>query len=147
MSSKKEYVYCIWAHSKVNGPSPYIYRMVATSKADVKRKWAESFYWHLTIDHIEKADITPEYLNRPYDFDDDNDDRLIGQYITVDPKESPLFRHSQCAHRLILTGTDKSGYQEFLIQGVIKEASNAGVNTLGPQRAKSCRDFPLRFAC
>ena len=68
MSSKKEYVYCIWAHSKVNGPSPYIYRMVATSKADVKRKWAESFYWHLTIDHIEKADITPEYLNRPYDF-------------------------------------------------------------------------------
>lgn len=89
MSSKKEYVYCIWAHSKVNGPSPYIYRMVATSKTDVKRKWAESFYWHLTIDHIEKADITPEYLNRPYDFDDDNDDRLIGQYITVDPKESP----------------------------------------------------------
>ena len=86
MSSKKEYVYCIWAHSKVNGPSPYIYRMVATSKTDVKRKWAESFYWHLTIDHIEKADITPEYLNRPYDFDDDNDDRLIGQYITVDPK-------------------------------------------------------------
>ena len=89
MSSKKEYVYCIWAHSKVNGPSPYIYRMVATSKADVKRKWAESFYWQLTIDHIEKADITPEYLNRPYDFDDDNDDRLIGQYITVDPNESP----------------------------------------------------------
>lgn len=43
----------------------------------------------MTIDHIEKADITPEYLNRPYDFDDDNDDRLIGQYITVDPKESP----------------------------------------------------------
>ena len=58
-------------------------------------------------------------------------------------KNSSLFRHSQCAHRLILTGTDKSGYQEFLIQGVIKEASN----TLGPQRAKSCRDFPLRFAC
>ena len=28
-----------------------------------------------------------------------------------------------------------------------KEASNAGVNTLGPQREKSCRDFPLRFAC
>ena len=55
MSSKKEYVYCIWAHSKVNGPSPYIYRMVATSKADVKRKWAESFYWQLTINHIEKA--------------------------------------------------------------------------------------------
>ena len=26
-------------------------------------------------------------------------------------------------------------------------ASNAGVNTLGPQREKSCRDFPLRFAC
>lgn len=38
MSSKKEYVYCIWAHSKVNGPSPYIYRMVATSKTDVKKK-------------------------------------------------------------------------------------------------------------
>lgn len=57
-------------------------------------------------------------------------------------KNSSLFRHSQCAHRLILTGTDKSGYQEFLIQGVIKEASNAGVNTLGPQREKSCRDFP-----
>lgn len=36
-------------------------------------------------------------------------------------KNSSLFRHSQCAHRLILTGTDKSGYQEFLIQGVIKE--------------------------
>ena len=45
-------------------------------------------------------------------------------------KNSSLFRHSQCAHRLILTGTDKSGYQEFLIQGVIKEASNAGVNTI-----------------
>lgn len=28
-----------------------------------------------------------------------------------------------------------------------KVASNAGVNTLGPQREKSCRDFPLRFAC
>ena len=56
-------------------------------------------------------------------------------------KNSSLFRHSQCAHRLILTGTDKSGYQEFLIQGVIKEASNAGVNTPGPQREKSCRDF------
>ena len=28
-----------------------------------------------------------------------------------------------------------------------KEASNAGVNTLGPQREKTCRDFPLRFAC
>jgi len=38
-------------------------------------------------------------------------------------KNSSLFRHSQCAHRLILTGTDKSGYQEFLIQGVIKEAN------------------------
>ena len=62
-------------------------------------------------------------------------------------KNSSLFRHSQCAHRLILTGTDKSGYQEFLIQGVIKEASNAGVNTLGPQREKSWRDFPLCFAC
>ena len=33
------------------------------------------------------------------------------------------------------------------IEGRVSIASNAGVNTLGPQRAKSCRDFPLRFAC
>lgn len=88
-SNKKEYVYCVWAHSRVDGPSPYIYRIVATNKADVKKKWEESYYWHLVIDRIEKSDITPEYLNRPYDFNDDNDDRLIGQYITVDPKKSP----------------------------------------------------------
>ena len=57
-------------------------------------------------------------------------------------KNSSLFRHSQCAHRLILTGTDKSGYQEFLIQGVIKEASNAGVNTLGPRGKNPAVIFP-----
>ena len=51
-------------------------------------------------------------------------------------KNSSLFRHLQCAHRLILTGTDKSGYQEFLIQGVIKEASNACVNTHRPAGKK-----------
>lgn len=89
MANKKEYVYCVWAHSKVNGLSPYIYRIVATSKKNVKEKWNESYYWHLVIDRIEKSDITPEYLNRPFNPDDDDDDRTIGQYITVDPKESP----------------------------------------------------------
>lgn len=86
MAAKKEYVYCIWAHDTVQGESPYIYRMVATSQKDVREKWKQSTYWYLVIDHIERSDITPEYLNRPYNFDDDTDDRLIGQYITVDPK-------------------------------------------------------------
>ena len=86
MAAKKEHVYCIWAHDTVQGESPYIYRMVATNQKDVREKWKQSTYWYLVIDHIERSDITPEYLNRPYDFDDKTDDRLIGRYITVDPK-------------------------------------------------------------